>query len=987
MAQIWGVVVILLSSPILGGLPLIDWIVRGATGKKLADLGTGNISVSAAFYHGGRSVGILAVLSEALKGVGVVLLARLFFPAQSSWELVALMALVVGRYSIGNGAGTTNALWGWVIHDWRVAGLVCVLSGLSFAVWRDRRRGRVEILVLFPLLLGLLHPGAYDRIAAAIALSLLLGWIYTQMPDDLDLAATSGQASSRGMLKFLQSKSAIVSLDEPLNPLQVGQKAATLSQLKRWGYPVPNGWVLHPGVDPAPLIASLHPSEENPLVVRSSALGEDTETASAAGQYKSILQVTSREALRRAIDHCRDSYHLPAAAQYRRDKGLPETAMGVLIQVQIQGVLSGVAFSRDPIERQGDAVAIEALPGAATQVVSGQMNPTAYRVIVQKETEDSRQQATDSRQETDSKPVSYPSPFTLHPSPFTLHPSDPLTPPIIQHVAQLARQLEDRFHGIPQDVEWTYDGQTVWVLQSRPITTLTPIWTRKIAAEVIPGLIRPLTWSINRPLTCGVWGEIFTLVLGDRATGLDFSETATLHYSHAYFNASLLGDIFRRMGLPAESLEFLTRGAKFSKPPLKSTLKNIPGLLRLAGRELRLEQDFHRDYHGKFAPLLAQLASQPLATLAPPALLERIDAILQGLTSATYYSILAPLSLAIRQAVLKVADGELDNGQTPEVKALRSLHPIAQSIRELGLSITPQMSNEAVFATLTSTPEAAPILAQFEQYLHDYGYLSEVGTDIAVPTWKENPQIVRDLLTQFLFDPPPKAPQMPRSRWQANTVQRRLDLKGNVTTVYSRLLAELRWSFVALEQIWLALGLLTTAGDLFFLEFAEIRQMVLGADPHWLEQLPQAIVQRQLTLEHDRQFVVPILVYGNIPPVPISNIGDRVVGQWLQGIGASPGQVTGQIKVVRTLQAATDVDRQTILVVPYTDSGWAPLLARCGGLISEVGGRLSHGAIVAREYGIPAVMDIPNATQQFQDGQQVRIDGQQGTIEILDVVV
>jgi pyruvate,water dikinase len=90
------------------------------------------------------------------------------------------------------------------------------------------------------------------------------------------------------------------------------------------------------------------------------------------------------------------------------------------------------------------------------------------------------------------------------------------------------------------------------------------------------------------------------------------------------------------------------------------------------------------------------------------------------------------------------------------------------------------------------------------------------------------------------------------------------------------------------------------------------------------------------------------------------------------------------VRVLSNLQTFPDIDRQTILVVPYTDSGWAPLLARAGGLISEVGGRLSHGAIVAREYGIPAVMDIPNATQVLRDGQRVRIDGQLGVVELLD---
>jgi pyruvate,water dikinase len=104
----------------------------------------------------------------------------------------------------------------------------------------------------------------------------------------------------------------------------------------------------------------------------------------------------------------------------------------------------------------------------------------------------------------------------------------------------------------------------------------------------------------------------------------------------------------------------------------------------------------------------------------------------------------------------------------------------------------------------------------------------------------------------------------------------------------------------------------------------------------------------------------------------------------MQGIGASPGQAEGQIKVVRDWQNLPQINQDTILAVPYTDAGWAPLLAQAGGLISEVGGRLSHGAIVAREYGIPAVMNLANATQRLQDGQRVRIHGESGRVELLD---
>jgi pyruvate,water dikinase len=573
---------------------------------------------------------------------------------------------------------------------------------------------------------------------------------------------------------------------------------------------------------------------------------------------------------------------------------------------------------------------------------------------------------------------------------------------LIEQVAFLARQLENQYHGIPQDIEWSYDGQTLWLLQSRPITTLLPIWTRKIAAEVIPGLIRPLTWSINRPLTCGVWGEIFTVVLGARALELDFNETATLHYSRAYFNASLLGQIFRRMGLPPESLEFLTRGAKFSKPPLSSTLRNLPGLLRLLGRELSLEKDFQRDYQQRFAPFQSLKGIQQYPPNQPytlyrfnqgdlsqqnAALLERVDSILELLKRATYYSIMAPLSASLRKAVLRVKDTELDNSETPEVASLRAIASLAAEAHQL----LPQLNHGSVFEQLAESPEGRKILEQFDQLLERYGYLSEVGTDIAVPTWKEDPAPVRELFVQFLAtaqslgENEPLRRREPRGKRKGGLVQGRINLKGQVTELYSQLLADLRWCFVALEQVWLQSGLLSQSGDIFFLEFDEIRRVIIGSDSALNNQLRQLVQRRRSQLEQDSQLEpVPPLVYGNAPPAPeIASPAPLSADKVLHGIGASAGQVEGWVKVLRNLQAVPEIDREMILVVPYTDSGWAPLLARAGGLIAEVGGRLSHGAIVAREYGIPAVMDIHNATALLRDGQRVRIDGQLGIVEIV----
>ena len=980
LTQVWGSLIIFVFCPILGGLPLVGWLTYAFTGRKLAQLGTGNVSVSAAFYHGGKLTGILAVLLEASKGIGAVLLARHFFPTAPAWELIALIALTMGRYWMGKGAGTTNVFWGVLVHDYIAALFILLIGGISFTIFRDRHSGRLAVLFLLSLIIAIRNPHQPALIAAAITLSILLAWIYQQIPDDLDLSTTEVHPESQKMFGFFQGKGAIISLDSQLDETKVGNKAATLSQLKRWGYSVPQGWIIKAGDDPRYLINFLQPSPEQPFVVRSSALGEDSESASAAGQYTTILNVTDPEGMENAIITCFADYHNPAAVQYRRTQQQSESTMAVLVQKQIRGIFSGVAFSRDPVNQLNRAVVIEALPGDAVKVVSGQTTPQQYRVYLEEGPIGKNQGEEDS--EAISTSVSH----------TRIEGNGNLPEAILTQVALLAREIENRYYGIPQDLEWTYDGDKLWLLQSRPVTTLRPIWTRKIAAEVIPGLIHPLTWSINRPLTCGVWGDIFTLVLGKEGKDFDFEQTATLHYSRAYFNATLLGQIFLAMGLPPESLEFLTRGAKFSKPPLMSTLRSLPGLWRLLGRERSLIKDFEEDYQNKFNPVLEALEAQTTANLSSTELLSRIETILSVLKSATYYSILAPLSLAVRQKIFRVEEQDLDNSQTPEVDSLRALALFADDASKLlPLSQLNSDSCPSLFAYLADHPDGESILEQFHQWLDLYGYLSEVATDIAVPRWKEDPRPVRELFTQCLFNQQfrsqlsqTKEPQL-KQDWLTNSVQKRLNLKGEVTRVYSQLLAHLRWSFLALGGGFLESGLVSQWEDVFFLKLEEIRNLVQEGHHNLKDSLPQLISDRRSQFEKDGQITsVPYVVYGETPLSSfIPTITSLDTQQQLMGIGASPGQIVGKVKVLNRLESIANIDQQTILVVPYTDSGWSPVLSLAGGLIAEVGGRLSHGAIIAREYGIPAVMDIPDATRRLRDGQQVLIDGQQGIVKVI----
>lgn len=960
----------------LGGLPLVGWIVRFASGKNLSQQGTGNVSVAAAFQQVGVPVGILAALSEAAKGIAAVLMARFLLPDAPYWELLALMGLVIGRYRYGGGAGSTNVFWGLLIHAPMVTASTAVLGGLGFGLMRRPQFWQYAVLVLFCGGMARRYPDQPGRVGGAIALSLLLAWIYRQMPDDL----TQGNR--------------VLTLEQPLDAEQVGQKAATLAELRQAGYPVAEGWVIPKGADWQPVLDVLNPSPECPLIVRSSAVGEDQLGASAAGQYETVANITTPDQLREAIDQCFASYDAPSAVRYRADRGLEGSTMAALIQRQVTGRFSGVAFSRDPIAQQPQAVLVEGLPGGADRVVSGEATPERYRV-----------QANPDDLQSRDKPGTLPEAVDL-----TVEGEGDIPQQVVKQVAYLTRQVERYYHGIPQDIEWTDDGDRLWLLQSRPITTLLPIWTRKIASEVLPGVIHPLTWSINQPITCGVWGDIFTAMLGDRADGMDFSQTATLHYAHTYFNATLIGSIFEWLGLPPDSLEFLTLGESFSRPSWLTLVRNVPGLGRLLWREWQLEPHFYRDHQTFFTPELNRLSQKSLENVSPSELQDHIEALMTVLTKATYYNILAPLSEALRQTLLPVTEDELDYSQTPEIAALRSLQVLAQSTRqdfeEAGrLSALEEAiktkGRKRLLNILGSRSEGETVLAHLHHIVDEYGYLSESATDIAVPTWRENPDPAYNLFAQFLQHPPNPSRSLDHQGWVARQVQRRIHLKGNVAKVYNQTLAELRRSFLALAEHWHHAECLAQPQDIFLLTWAEVKQGIrqecqpgetLEKQPenppelaNWVDRR-QHIDQRHAELNaYQELFDVPHIVYGNQAP-PIASLTAEPLDseRHLQGIGASAGQVEGYIQIIRDWKNLPEIDRGTILTVPYTDAGWAPLLAQADGLISEVGGRLSHGAIVAREYGIPAVMNLTHATQRLKDGQRVRLHGQSGRVELLE---
>ncbi|MEG4531577.1 glycerol-3-phosphate acyltransferase [Microcoleus sp. D2_18a_D3] len=997
-----GTIALLLAASFsLGALPLTGWAVRVFSRRDLRALGTGNVGVSAAFIHGGKLAGIAAVLAEIARGILPVLAGRFCFPDAPAIAIALLIPLVAGRYAITRGGGVTNAVWGLLVFSPPMA----VSSGIwGLLVWGLAQRwwGKGDRARLFASRCGCLCTPIWvwvwrqsmPEFLAAAGLAFLLFTISLRQGDDMALSKSEQ----------------LFSLDDSLDAAICGDKAAKLSQLKRAGFNVPSGWILSPeagighrasgighrgnsdelSISNA-FIQNLKSKIQNRMIVRSSAAGEDGDTSSAAGQYQTIGPVFTEAELLDAINRCRQSYWTSEAVAYRRQRQLPDTQMAVLIQPYIDSEFAGVMFSRNPLDG-GSQIIIEALPGGAESVVGGQSTPVHLE-------------------------IDFSQPESLEKKLTELQSNSIIAQSILAELVKQAQAIEAFFHGIPQDIEWSWDGEKVWILQSRPITNLQPFWTRTIAAEVIPGAIRPLTWSINRPLTCGVWGEIFQVVLGDRAIGLNFNETATLLGSHAYFNATLLGEIFRMMGLPEQGLEFLLRGQKMGKPPLGKILPNLPGLWRLVQRERALNAEFKGDRTSIFLPALQSLEKEvgrgkkeegrgkkeegkgkkeeeilmPNAQLPMPhyqyllELLERSEKIQEWLKPITYYNILGPIGLAIRKAIFRVDDDWLANDSAPEIASVRALQQLAQKLRQAGVSQSDETGSVADLAqTFAETPA---LQADFEKWLDIYGYLSEVGTDIAVPTWREQPEVYQKLLINMAQKAEINLVEKREiglsfsQKWRLDKCQERAIVKNEISEIYARLLAHLRWTFVEIEACGLAMQVFQESGDIFYLEFGEIQQWIRsGASVSFKD----TISQRRDRLVADRDRPIPPVVYGNLLPNSQTRAIDSATSETniIQGIPASIGRVEGFVKICRT--ASTDLGENAIAVVPYTDAGWAPLLLGATAIIAEVGGQLSHGAIIAREYKIPAVMNIAEATTRLRDGQKVRVDGYLGTVELLE---
>ena len=801
---------------------------------------------------------------------------------------------------------------------------------------------------------------------------------------------------------------------------RVGNKAATLATLRRAGFEVPPGVVVPtdafrgasddlPAAVRETLLSVPDLLGAGPWAVRSSSTAEDDDEASFAGQFESFLNVET-DGLAEAVLRCWQSTLSNRVKTYAGERG--PGSMAVLIQPMIPAEAAGVAFTADPVSGKHHTV-IEAVAGLGERLVSGAANPERWIVA-------------------SSGVIDPPAEKTV------------LTTEQARAIGDLADRVE-KHQGSPQDIEWAIADGLLWLLQARPITTFGPAGTGQIP---IPIEAPPGYWErddFHEPVPLSPFGRVllleqiiknFPAACAEFGIMLERIEPAFIG-GWIYSRVVPVGAPSPGRGRPHPPPPWL----------LRTLLRLHPAIRRRAHAALRaiasdLPASVIRRWAEEWRPLFeeetARALSLDLGALSDLDLVAELDRRVwmighpAHVMAATAYWILV-YQLAETCRVLLGWDTAktltlVEGLSTKSTQPARELADLARVARDRPAVL--ELLAEIDDTTPGRLAEADPDFAQaFSSYLEANGHRI-LTYDVMTPTLAETPHLLLRLVADQLeisFSPDQAAEEARRTRNQAADEARRI-LSSHPEADrehFERVLARAREAYPVFEdRVWWTTfvqtallryvaieiagrlsdrGQLAAAEEVFFLETADARSALLdGTDrrettrlakgrrawamahpgPHSYGQPPQGEPPFNL-LPDPARLVNNAMMWGLAQlfgerRLPTSD--DSIVS----GTAASSGRYTGKVRVIMGEHEFTKIQPGDVVVCPVTSPAWSVVFPSMGALVTDMGGILSHPAIIAREHRIPAVVGTGNATVMLNDNQHVVVDGDRGTVTAAD---
>lgn len=764
---------------------------------------------------------------------------------------------------------------------------------------------------------------------------------------------------------------------------QVGGKAAALLVARDAGLPVPPFFtldvsellVLSGGDAAADEIRRRLETEyvrlgSGAVAARSSAQSEDG-TSSFAGQLSSRLNIRGVDGIVSAAADIVASADSDVVRTYSSTTGTAVGGVAVIVQRMVAARVAGVAFSRDPLTYQPEIV-VEAVRGLGESLVGGDRTPS--RAVLNRE--------------------------GLGVLLSDL--ADPVTPELARQAAQMALECESLF-GTAQDIEWAWDGEKLWLLQSRPITGFddAEVFSDTWSSEVWPGLIKPLVFDVGDIAINAAWGRILTSVAGPM--DVDWRRMSALTASRAYFNDTLLGQVLARAGLPENTLESVVRGERprlreGSLPRLLASAWRLLGFLTLSMRWLGVAD---RD----LPPLSRRVtdATADIDRLRPEELAARFETLLCILEDAAYLSALTTMSMGLRGALARLALRMFAKGSPDSLSAtaaagtapLRQLAAVAQLISDLPAderAVVATGDPERIQRALGASVSGRAVLEAMAELIERWGHIATVNTDFSTLAWRDEPEMLWRLaaVSRQIAEPAAAEPPIAKHALGRAIITSRLralrqfvDARDHVNDVLALTYDALRKAARAAGAT-LAPAVVASPDHVYYLQLEELLGALRGRPA---EKLRLRATQRASTLAADAEVTPPHRLWDlRLPPRSRITTAARAAshtGEVLGGIPASPGVMTGTARILGYSSDSSTLGPDDILVVSHIDVGWTPLFTVVGGVVTAVGGALSHAAVVARELGVPAVVAVEDATALIPDGSLIRIDGSNGTVTLI----
>ncbi|GAB4538446.1 MAG: PEP/pyruvate-binding domain-containing protein [Anaerolineae bacterium] len=795
----------------------------------------------------------------------------------------------------------------------------------------------------------------------------------------------------------------------------------------------------------AEAILEAYQALSEPVAVRSSATAEDSHDASFAGQYDTFLNVTGGQAVLEKVRACWAGLWSERALAYMREQGLDpfQADMGVVVQRQGRALAAGVLFTLNPMTGREEEMVVEAVWGLGEAIVSGRVTPDHYVIDAlnrQVLSHNIANQAVVLVADEQGGVREEPLPAGQHDRP-VLSDEQLLELVDLGYQVQAIYGYPQDIEWALVDEDDVPQVHGFVLLQTRPLTSFSfdpdlGQWTSGNYREVLPGFASPLAMSLSLEHDYGrALSEFFRdIKMGEAPPGTVWGRP---FFGRAYWNvgvtkqfAALVPGFKERVFDQTVGIEPTYEGDGQVTPWSPQTiLRALPILFALNEQYKNCWRE-GRAYRDRFLNEI-----EPALTAVDPVSLSH-EAL------GDYCRQMAELHWEANGTAIRVSmlSTQAQDDFEPMVRRLNATLPRDQRIAEgdliTGLSdvrtaqptlelwelARDALNDPQVAAAVTQgDPDGIPQRLQASEpgrlfwekvkaYLDRYRYMAPIDEDLSEPRWDEDPSFVLSTLQAYALadesmDPNRRleAQRQVRRRterrvleilsrswrrlWpfarrsfikQLRLVRRYVWWREETRVIASRAFYQCRRFYKELGRRWASQGILDEQDHIFLLRWPAIRAVLDWEAP--AESLREKV----------RNYLRLKTCYRNFEPPSVIGVGASMrklnlrPGQRVfEGIPCSSGQVEGIARVVENLEEARALQRGEILVARYTNPGWTPLFNLAGGIVIEEGGLLSHGAVVAREYGIPAVLRIEGATRIFHTGQRLRIDGSIGTVEIL----